>query len=528
MSSITSSPSTPLLDEINNETQLATFEEQLRCVIICIAGQEVTTEREQLKQPSVALHRNIIAYIQGDRFNVDFAQLIQKRKIAFRPYFILTQIDKSMKESLLKYFFVDKNIDSEYFTKVNTFWKLFQETKTTFRNKWNLCYEKVDLVEHSGNYDDSQALDSTMEKAVMERIEYNFKQWTYNAMKKFKTANPNASEEDIQEHSNLKYKEKKPVYDLQMKDWKKNVKILPPEWLAFVLLGPPGKKYPTLVVSFVTDNNELVNVPKDKAGRKNMREANNLATNSKHGTASSSDNDGNNNDRRQVIDLTKSEAIGREMVELKRRKLEMADSKRQEDSLQKLLKMYDPVKDKHKLENVNSTLILFYEQFAFQNQQQKVVSNNTNNCEVLSTAGNNNFTSSSIEASGIAFDDANETNYSQAFQNTTPISFHPAHSIDRTNNTPNFLDNINNNFVDLDPTQPLIQSNTSFNRSNITTHELAPPTTHKKGQQQLSVSNTSTYHEILRVGSSSSSSHSISNASNKRQSKLPSKYQNNN
>lgn len=374
---MTSTANTPNFHPLEENTpgQTLALEEQLRSVIICIAGEELSSENGVIRNPATTLYSNVIRYIESDRFNVTFAKEIKQREFAFRPYFILKPMGIETKQALLRYFALDMRDVKKFNEETAKLFDKWKIIKRLLRNEWSVEYCKHVEVEHSGDYDDGEALNVVLEKIVVEKEDYNFSQWMYNVKSKFAKANPEASEEEKQIYEETQYNAKKPSYDVKKTQWKQSMKSLPNDWLAFVLLGSPGKKIATLVVASV-DFKELVLLPADKSGRRNMRKA--LAAGSKlqknDDNSSSNENmrSTNNNDGevvnlsgsiKEVIDLTHdSIAIGNELLAFKRKKLEINELATNEKRLKQLYQLYTDNNDIEQAKRTRERLIQCLEQ----------------------------------------------------------------------------------------------------------------------------------------------------------------------
>lgn len=143
------------------------------------------------------------------------------------------------------------------------------------------------------------------------------------------------------------------------KECKKNANNLPSEWLAFVLLAAPGKKLSTCIVSKVTDD-EIAFIPKDKLGRRGLR-----ASQSQIPALDESNNQ--RSDKKVVIDLTETHAIGRELLQTKRKAIEMSQTHTKGKALERLFALYseEDYIDIEKKKKFREQLIKHYEKVAF-------------------------------------------------------------------------------------------------------------------------------------------------------------------
>jgi hypothetical protein len=142
--------------------------------IIVIEGNKLT-EGEKMKKKELVkqLYFGARNYVQGNRFNVDLAEEILKRKFFFNPHFNIEAIDEKMKNHLIEKFSLTDPSEKE----AERIWNRFKEAQTYSRNEALPYYMREYVNKYkSGVNSEEDVLNKIWQKTVEDRISHNAKQ----------------------------------------------------------------------------------------------------------------------------------------------------------------------------------------------------------------------------------------------------------------------------------------------------------------------------------------------------------------
>ena len=154
---------------LNHGHGLENWQEQVRGIIIAIAGNSTTVGKSGDKEVAHLFYHELQSYLKSKRFNTDFKDELIRRKNDFQPRFFVEPLDDFMERQLSVMFPVD--MESH---KIHKLWKEFGEIKTNCRTDWGPLYQRSWLdVAKSGDYNDLEVLQEILRKSVIERINEN-------------------------------------------------------------------------------------------------------------------------------------------------------------------------------------------------------------------------------------------------------------------------------------------------------------------------------------------------------------------
>ena len=225
--------------------QMAAYVAQVVDVYIAVAGNELTTFNRADKDCDKILYNNILNYVNSKRYNIDFAEAIEKRKHLLQPMLTILPLDNSTFEEVAKAFPTGDDVTEKV---IRDFWQKYQKIKTECRNTFGPQYYKEIKIVKSGEYNDDEIILRICESTIKQRIDTN----CYKAQKERK--------EKFNDEKIKAYEDKKSSWKMQG---------APVCLLTFLFCGQPGKNFTSICVG--NEKKEADLMIKGRSGRIAMR-----------------------------------------------------------------------------------------------------------------------------------------------------------------------------------------------------------------------------------------------------------------
>ena len=211
--------------------------EQMKVVIICIAGNAVTTGNAD-KDVKGLIYAEAHKYINNGRLLIDFRDQLEKRNELFEDWCgkLLKMDEEEVMKGLQDEFPVNPSR-----AVIESYFKLFKEAQSDSKNEFGCIYKKLN-VEKSGVYDDEAVIKHIIENSIHKRIDGNFYKAVNEVLGKFKKVAEGErakTEEEVRVEQKRLENDKRAMYESKKANWKSE--SLPKGFLAFTLLGMPGR-----------------------------------------------------------------------------------------------------------------------------------------------------------------------------------------------------------------------------------------------------------------------------------------------